>query len=68
MRSTAMTRSSGVRNHAVAGESGKKNLIIRRELTSKSDASVWFLNNQKVPKRDVVAKLHALNVQDSNPW
>ena len=27
MRSTAMTRSSGVRNHAVAGESGKKNLM-----------------------------------------
>lgn len=26
MRSIAMTRSSGVRNHAVAGESGKKNL------------------------------------------
>jgi hypothetical protein len=25
MRSTALTRSSGVRNHAVVGESGKKN-------------------------------------------
>ena len=30
MRSMAMMRSSGVRNHAVAGESGKKNLLYSR--------------------------------------
>jgi hypothetical protein len=30
MRCTAATRSSGVKNQAFAGESGKKNLIVRR--------------------------------------
>ena len=48
MRSTAMIRSSGVRNHAVCGESGKANL--ERETGIQRHGRTWIVRRNDVPE------------------
>ncbi len=47
MRSIAMTRSSGVRNHAVADESGKKNLVINEHISQR-----WGRTERGLPEEN----------------
>lgn len=50
------------------GKIGKKNLVVRRSLTSSSKGSTYSLNGQSATGREVTQKMNELNVQVGNLW
>ncbi|CAG8624110.1 11141_t:CDS:10 [Acaulospora colombiana] len=48
------------------GDLGKKNLIVRRSITSKSNTSTWLLNGKQSPKSAVEKEVANLDVQVGN--
>ena len=50
------------------GKSGKKNLVVRRNLSSTSKGSTYSLNGQAATGREVTQKMNDLNVQVGNLW
>lgn len=47
---------------------GKKNLTIKREINTKTNGSIWHLNNESVTLAEIKARVEALNVQVTNFW
>ena len=50
------------------GKIGKKNLVVRRSLSSSSKGSTYSLNGQSATGREVTQKMNELNVQVGNLW
>jgi chromosome segregation ATPase len=50
------------------GKIGKKNLVVRRNLSSASKGSTYNLNGQAATGREVTQKMNELNVQVGNLW
>ena len=50
------------------GKIGKKNLVVRRNLSSTSKGSTYNLNGQGATGREVTQKMNELNVQVGNLW
>jgi hypothetical protein len=50
------------------GKIGKKNLIVRRNLSSTSKGSTYNLSGQAATGREVTQKMNELNVQVGNLW
>ncbi|KAH9958377.1 P-loop containing nucleoside triphosphate hydrolase protein [Lactifluus volemus] len=50
------------------GKIGKKNLVVRRNLSSTSKGSTYNLNGQAATGREVTQKMNELNVQVGNLW
>lgn len=50
------------------GRIGEKNTIIKREINAKNDSSVWTLNGNQVPQKEVLAKVASYNIQAENLW
>ncbi|KAG8987488.1 Structural maintenance of chromosomes protein 5 [Tulasnella sp. JGI-2019a] len=48
------------------GPAGKKNLVIRREINTKTNGSIWHLNKESATLAEIKAKVEALNVQVTN--
>ncbi|KAG8875354.1 Structural maintenance of chromosomes protein 5 [Tulasnella sp. 331] len=48
------------------GPAGKKNLIIKREINTKTNGSAWHLNKESATLAEIKAKVEALNVQVTN--
>jgi chromosome segregation ATPase len=50
------------------GRIGKKNLVVRRSLSSSSKGSTYTLNGHSATGREVTQKMNELNVQVGNLW
>jgi hypothetical protein len=50
------------------GKIGKKNLVVRRNLSSTSKGSTYHLSGQAATGREVTQKMNELNVQVGNLW
>jgi chromosome segregation ATPase len=50
------------------GKIGKKNLVVRRNLSSTSKGSTYSLNGQAATGREVTQKMNDLNIQVGNLW
>jgi structural maintenance of chromosomes protein 5 len=50
------------------GKPGKKNLVVRRNLSSTSKSSSYSISGQAATGREVTQKMNELNVQVGNLW
>lgn len=50
------------------GKIGKRNLVVRRNLSSTSKGSTYNLSGQSATGREVTQKMSELNVQVGNLW